>query len=165
MPDAAWAVSVHPPSSSRKMGQPPVLTSSNPLSTLLQRFACARLSQSCLSKSCSDFFPQRSPPSLLTTAACGGLRSTPDCRPRRTYLHLSYSYAAPCGPALLVTQGHFRTHAVQQKPPGGTLMLKRVVAIFDATQKVRKSPGTLAGDGNLGHLEGMTAWGHGLAYR
>jgi hypothetical protein len=23
MPDAAWAVSVHPPSSSRKMGQPP----------------------------------------------------------------------------------------------------------------------------------------------
>src|ERR1700687_2716962 len=29
MPDAAWAVSVHPPSSSRKMGQPPVLTSSN----------------------------------------------------------------------------------------------------------------------------------------
>ena len=32
-----------------------------------------------------------SPPSLLTTAACGGLRSTPDCRPRRTFLHLSYS--------------------------------------------------------------------------
>ena len=55
MPDAAWAVSVHPPSSSRKMGQPPVLTSSNRISTLLQRFACARLSQSCLSKSCSDF--------------------------------------------------------------------------------------------------------------
>src|ERR1700720_1664919 len=55
MPDAAWAVSVHPPSSSRKMGQPPVLTSSNRISTLLQRFACARLSQSCLSESCSDF--------------------------------------------------------------------------------------------------------------
>jgi hypothetical protein len=46
MPDAAWAVLVHPPSSSRKMGQPPVLTSSNRISTLLQRFACARLSQS-----------------------------------------------------------------------------------------------------------------------
>src|ERR1700738_2944550 len=44
-------------------------------------------------------FPQCSPPSLLTTAACGGLRSTPDCRPRRTSLHLSYSYAPPCGPA------------------------------------------------------------------
>ena len=41
---------------------------------------------------------------FLTTAACGGLRSTPDCRTRRTYLHLPYSYASPCGPALLVTQ-------------------------------------------------------------
>src|SRR5215471_8895034 len=49
-------------------------------------------------------FPQRSPPSLLTTAACGGLRSAPDCRPRRTSLHLPYSYAAPFGPAILVTQ-------------------------------------------------------------
>jgi hypothetical protein len=28
MPDAAWAVSGHPPSRSRKKGQPPVLTSS-----------------------------------------------------------------------------------------------------------------------------------------
>ena len=32
------------------------------------------------------------------------LRSTPDCRTRRTYLHLSYSYASPFGPALLMTQ-------------------------------------------------------------
>src|SRR6267154_1942236 len=54
-------------------------------------------------------FPQRLPPSLLTTAACGGLRSTPDCRPRRTSLHLSYSCAAPCGPAILVTQDPKRT--------------------------------------------------------
>src|SRR4029077_15474364 len=52
--------------------------------------------------------PQRSPPSLLTTAACGGLRSTPDCRPRRALLHLSYSYASPCGPAMLVTHDPFR---------------------------------------------------------
>src|SRR5215471_8286638 len=51
MPDAAWAVSGHPPSSSRKMGQPPVLASSNRISTLLQRFACARLSLPCLSES------------------------------------------------------------------------------------------------------------------
>ena len=57
-------------------------------------------------------FPQRSPPLLLTTAACGGLRSTPDCRPRRTFLHLSYSYAPPCGPALLVTQDPSATLAV-----------------------------------------------------
>jgi hypothetical protein len=27
-----------------------------------------------------------------------------DCRPRRAFLHLSYSYAAPFGPAILVTQ-------------------------------------------------------------
>jgi hypothetical protein len=41
--------------------------------------------------------------------ARGGLRSTPDCRTQRTFLHLSYSYAAPCGPALLVTQDPGRT--------------------------------------------------------
>jgi hypothetical protein len=55
MPDAAWAVSVHPPSLSRKMGQPPVLTSPNPISTLYRRFTYVRLSQSCLPKSCSGF--------------------------------------------------------------------------------------------------------------
>src|SRR5262249_23105078 len=48
MPDAARAVSGRPPSSSRRKGHPPVLTSPNPLSTLLQRFAYARLSQPCL---------------------------------------------------------------------------------------------------------------------
>jgi hypothetical protein len=45
----------------------------------------------------------------LTTAACGGLRSAPDCRTRRALLHLSYSYATPFGPAVLVTQGHQET--------------------------------------------------------
>src|ERR1017187_5926379 len=55
MPDAAWAVSVHPPSLSRKMGQPPVLTSSKSLSTLHRRFTCVRLSQSCLRESCFGF--------------------------------------------------------------------------------------------------------------
>src|ERR1700730_17243219 len=54
-------------------------------------------------------FPQRSPPSLLTTAACSGLRPEPDCRPRRTFLHLSYSYASPFGPAILVTHDPLRT--------------------------------------------------------
>src|SRR5262249_3625066 len=48
-------------------------------------------------------FPQRSPPWLLTTAACGGLRSAPDCRTRRALLHLSYSCAAPILLAMLVT--------------------------------------------------------------
>src|SRR4030081_1827657 len=54
-------------------------------------------------------FPQRSPPLLLTTAACGGLRTTPDCRPRRTFLHLPYSCASPFGPAILVTHDPERT--------------------------------------------------------
>jgi hypothetical protein len=53
-PDAARSVSGHPPSSSRRMGQPPVLTSPNRISTLLQRFAYARLSRPCLPESCSD---------------------------------------------------------------------------------------------------------------
>ncbi len=44
MPDAARAAFRQPPNSSRRKGHPPVLTSSNPLSTLHQRFACARLS-------------------------------------------------------------------------------------------------------------------------
>src|ERR1700726_372145 len=77
--------------------------------------ALASLNHAC--RNLVSTFPQRSPPPLLTTAACGGLRSTPDCRPRRAFLHLSYSYAAPCGPALLVTQCHFQTHAVQQQHP------------------------------------------------
>ena len=92
MPDAAWAVSVHPPSLSRKMGQPPVLTSSS----RFRHFIDGSLAFASLNHACRNLvpaFPQRSPPSLLTTAACGGLRSTPDCRPRRTFLHLSYSSA------------------------------------------------------------------------
>ena len=44
-------------------------------------------------------FPQRSPPRLLTAAACGGLGSAPDCRTRRAFLHLRYSCVKPCGPA------------------------------------------------------------------
>src|ERR1700741_404917 len=50
-------------------------------------------------------FPQRSQPSLLTTAARGGLRPAPDCRPRRALLHLSYS-SAPS-----YSDGAFVTHA------------------------------------------------------
>src|SRR5215468_12045944 len=46
------------------------------------------------------------------------------------------------------------SHPLSRDFPGGTLMLKRVVAILGAAQKVRKPPGTLAGDGDLGHLEG-----------
>src|SRR6266581_2653660 len=92
----------------RRNGHPPVLASSNPLSTLHRRFACARLSQPCLPESCPGV-PQRSPPSLLTTAACGGLRPEPDCRPRRALLHLSYSSAPPYSCGAFVTHDPLRT--------------------------------------------------------
>src|SRR5215470_11270234 len=77
-----------------------------------RHFCSGSLALASLNHACRNLvptFPQRSPPSLLTTAACGGLRSAPDCRPRRALLHLSYSYAPPCGPALLVTQDPERT--------------------------------------------------------
>ncbi len=56
MPDAARAAFRTPPNSSREKGQPPVSTSSNPLSTLHQRFARARLSQPYLPGSSSRRF-------------------------------------------------------------------------------------------------------------
>src|SRR6266550_4425604 len=71
-----------------------------------RHFIGGSLALASLNLACRDHvptFPQRSPPSLLTTAACGGLRSAPDCRPRRALLHLSYSCIPPCGPALLRT--------------------------------------------------------------
>src|SRR5438132_9560370 len=81
-----------------------------------RHFCSGSLALASLNLACRNLvptFPQRSPPLLLTTAACGGLRSAPDCRPRRTFLHLSYSYATPFGPAILVTQDPTRTLAVQ----------------------------------------------------
>jgi hypothetical protein len=80
------------------------LTSSNRFSTRHQRFACARLSQPCLTGSCPAVSATLTT-MALTTAACGGLRPTPDCRSRRALLHLSYSYASPFGPAVLGTHG------------------------------------------------------------
>src|SRR6266446_6893628 len=82
-----------------------------------RRFCGGSLALASLNLACRNpvpAFPQRSPPLLLTTAACGGLRSTPDCRPRRTYLHLSYSCASPFGPALLVTQDPLRKSSVRR---------------------------------------------------
>src|SRR6266436_1859210 len=77
-----------------------------------RHFIDGLLALASLNLACRNLVPaflQRSPPNLLTTAACGGLRSTPDCRPRRALLHLSYSCAPPCGPAVLVTQDPKRT--------------------------------------------------------
>src|SRR6202008_3824183 len=61
-----------------------------------RHFIDGSLALASLNLACRDHvptFPQRSPPSLLTTAARGGLRPAPDCRPRRALLHLSYSSA------------------------------------------------------------------------
>jgi hypothetical protein len=58
-PDAARSVSGHPPSLSRRSGQPSVLRSSKQISTLQQWFAYARLSRPCLSGSCPDFSTDR----------------------------------------------------------------------------------------------------------
>src|SRR5499433_2780178 len=108
MPDAARAVSGHPPSWSRRKGHPPVLTSPNPLSTLLQRFACARLSRPCLPESCSGVSA-----TLTTTAldrsSLRWLGISTDCRTRRALLHLSYSCASPGLMAMLVTHDPKRT--------------------------------------------------------
>src|SRR5271165_2060759 len=71
-------------------GSPPILASSD----RFRHFAGGSLALASLNLACRTLvpvFPQRSPPWLLTTAACGGLRSTPDCRTRRAHLHLSYS--------------------------------------------------------------------------
>src|SRR5439155_13114134 len=72
-----------------------------------RHFIDGSLALASLNLACRDHvptFPQRSLPSLLTTAARGGLRPAPDCRPRRALLHLSYS-SAP-----LHADGAFVTH-------------------------------------------------------
>src|SRR5246127_5680341 len=84
-----------------------------------RHFIDGSLALASLNRPCRDHvptFPQRSPPSLLTTAACGGLRSAPDCRTQRTLLHLSYSCALPCGRATLVTQDPIRTSSLVRAP-------------------------------------------------
>ena len=111
-----------PPPCRMPLGQSQDIPQANPGGMAIPRFwhrlirfrhvisgslALASLNHAC--RNLVSTFPQRSPPSLLTTAACGGLRSTPDCRPRRALLHLSYSCAPPCGPAILVTQCQQRT--------------------------------------------------------
>jgi hypothetical protein len=64
-------------------------------SRLLGRSTKPRASEPHLTRSFPPF-PQRSPPRLLTVAACGGLEPAPDGRLRRTYPHLLHSIAPPC---------------------------------------------------------------------
>src|SRR5437016_8333613 len=77
-----------------------------------RHFIDGSLALASLNLACRDqvpTFPQRSPPSLLTTAARGGLRPAPDCRPRRALLHLSYSSAPSYSDGAFVTHDPKRT--------------------------------------------------------
>src|SRR5205814_2718683 len=77
-----------------------------------RHFIGGSLALASLNLACRDHvptFPQRSPPSLLTTAARGGLRPAPDCRPRRALLHLSYSSAPSYSDSAFVTHDPIRT--------------------------------------------------------
>ena len=62
-------------------------------------------------------FPQRSPPRLLTDAACGGLKPAPDGRLRRTYLHLSHSSAPPYVGAFVAHSRRHRLRLAPRVPP------------------------------------------------
>src|SRR6516164_3625445 len=112
MPDVAWAFSGLPQADPGGRVTPRF---SHRL-IRFRHFNSGSLALASLNHACWDHvptFPQRSPPSLLTTAACGSLRSAPDCRTRRALLHLPYSCALPCGRAMLVTQDPLRTSDVQ----------------------------------------------------
>jgi len=56
-----------------------------------QRFTFVRFPEPHLTRSCTPFNQQRSPPRFLTAAACGSLKPPPTGRLRRAYLHLPYS--------------------------------------------------------------------------
>ena len=79
-----------------------------------RHFCGGSLALASLDRACRNLvpaFPQRSPPRLLTAAACGGLRSAPDRRTRRALLHLSYSCAPPILASALVTHDPIRSSA------------------------------------------------------
>src|SRR4029077_14743759 len=85
-----------------------------------RHFIDGSLALASLNLACRDpvpTFPQRSPPSLLTTAARGGLRPAPDCRPRRALLHLSYSSAPLYADGAFVTHAPSRTSTADARLP------------------------------------------------
>ena len=82
------------PCLSREKRQPPVLTSSK----AFRHFIDGSLALASSDHTCRNLVPtflQRSPRSLLTAAACSGLRPAPDCRPRGAHPHLSYGSTPP----------------------------------------------------------------------
>src|ERR1700748_2657127 len=78
------------PRLSRRKRPPPVLTSVKAFRHFIDG-SLALASPDHTYQNLVPAFLQRSPRSLLTIAACSGLRSAPDCRPRGAYPHLSYS--------------------------------------------------------------------------
>src|SRR6516164_4079095 len=108
-----------------------------------RHFCGGSLALASLDRACRNLvpaFPQRSPPRLLTAAACGGLRSAPDCRTRRALLHLSYS----CAPPILMTAPRdTRPKAVIGRieiPQRSSLLLYRSVLPF------RRSTGAISSE-------------------
>src|SRR3954452_5784042 len=88
MPDAGWTVGRSLPTFARGIEvQIPVSTPIRYVSTRHQWFTPVRLLEPYLTELLPPF-PQRSPPGLLTPAACGGLEPAPADRLRRVLLHL-----------------------------------------------------------------------------
>ena len=97
-----------------------------------RHFIDGSLALASLNLACRDHvptFPQRSPPSLLTTAARGGLRPAPDCRPRRALLHLSYSSAPLHADGAFVTHGPCQTLSMLDLPRFATPPGKQRIAL------------------------------------
>ena len=117
-----------------------------------RHFIDGSLALASLNLACRDHvptFPQRSPPSLLTTAARGGLRPAPDCRPRRALLHLSYSSAPLHADGAFVTHAPNRlfasTNLATKFPgmPGAFHMDKSRLRARDRLRRLRASGGAL----------------------
>src|SRR6266567_4142954 len=107
-------------------------------------------------------FPQRSPPSLLTTAACGGLRPEPDCRPRRALLHLSYSSAPPYSCGAFVTHDPFRTSEGAHRAAKPPILRPRAWISRGARQVPRKPAGGNRPRSTDWHLPGHSFAGSSL---
>src|SRR5882724_1772887 len=117
----AW-LSFAPPTCRMPLGQASGFSQADPGGRVTPRFRHrlirfrhfidGSLALASLNLACRDrvpTFPQRSPPSLLTTAACGSLRPAPDYRPRRALLHLSYSSAPSYSDGAFVTHAPWRS--------------------------------------------------------
>src|SRR6201998_677522 len=106
-------LSFAPPTCRMPLGQASGFSRADPGGrvTPSRHFIDSSLALASLNLACRDHvptFPQRSPPSLLTTAARGGLRPAPDCRPRRAPPHPSYSSAPLHADGAFVTHDPFR---------------------------------------------------------